>query len=197
MQVAAQRRFYTPEEYLALEETAEFRSEYCNGERRLRTGGSINHNRIVGNFYAFLKFAFCGQNLEVFSSDLRLWIPRYQQYTYPDVMAIQGKPIFHNCRTDTVTNPCTIVEVLSKSTQNRDRTDKFRYYRSIPECQEYVLVNQYQIQVEQYTRTEGGLWLFREHETEVASPVFAAGKATMSLTEVYEGVDFGMNEGEH
>jgi Uncharacterized protein conserved in cyanobacteria len=163
-----QQRYYTPEEYLALEEVAEFKSEYWDGEIVPMAGGSINHNRIVGNVYTYLKFHLRGKNQEPFLSDLRLWIPRYRQYTYPDILVIQGNPALYNNRIDTITNPLLIVEVLSKSTQKYDHTDKFRFYRSIPEFREYVLINQYEFQIEQYIKTGKGEWLFREYETEDA-----------------------------
>ena len=137
-----QQRDYTPAEYLAQEEVAQFRSEYRDGVIVPMTGGSINHNQIAGNIYAFLKFRLRRTNWKPYIGDLRVWIPQYRQYTYPDVFLIQGQPAFQEQRTDTVLNPCLIVEVLS-STKDYDRTDKFRYYRSIPEFQEYILVDQY------------------------------------------------------
>ena len=97
------------------------------------TGRSPNHNDIAGNFYAHLKFALKGKNYKVFIGDLRLSIPRSHLYTYPDVMAVKGEPVLLDDRTDTIINPLMIVEVLSKSTKNYDRGDKFDYYRSIPE----------------------------------------------------------------
>ena len=189
-----QQRYYTPEEYLALEEAAEFKSEYHDGEIVPMTGGSINHNRICGNVCASLKFLLRGKNKEIFMSDLRLWIPRYQRYTYPDVMVIQGNPALHNNRTDTITNPVLIVEVLSKSTQNYDHTDKFRYYRSIPEFQEYVLINEYELEIEQYTKTGEAQWLLREFETEDAKIAFSSVDLEIAIADIYEGVDFNLKE---
>jgi Uma2 family endonuclease len=180
----------TPEEYLALEETAGFRSEYHNGEIVPMTGGSISHNRIMRNLIAFLTFALRGKNFEPFASDLRLWIPRYRRFTYPDVFVIQSSPIFYNNRTDTITNPTLIVEILSKSTQDSDRMDKFRYYRSIPELQEYVLINQYEIQIEQFTKTPERLWLLRDYETDSETLRFASVDIEMKMAELYAGVDF-------
>ncbi|NET69781.1 MAG: Uma2 family endonuclease [Sphaerospermopsis sp. SIO1G2] len=116
--------------------------------------------------YAFLKFALRSQSCKPYIGDLRLWIPQYNQYTYPDVLVIDGKPIFQTQLTDTILNPCLIVEVLSKSTQNHDRTDKFRYYRSISEFQEYVLINQYEIGIEHYRKTEDDTWLFCAYESD-------------------------------
>ncbi len=189
-----QQRYYTPEEYLALEEAAEFKSEYHNGEIVPMTGGSINHNSIIINLCAFFKLALRGKNYKVFASDLRLWIPRYQRYTYPDVMVIEGNPVLHNNRTDTITNPVLIVEVLSKSTQNYDHTDKFRYYRSIPEFQEYVLINQYELQIEQYSKTGDAQWLLREFETEDAKITFSSVDLEIAIADIYEGVDFNLKE---
>jgi Uma2 family endonuclease len=194
MQMQTQQRYYTPEEYLALEESAEFKSEYHNGEIVPMTGGSINHNQIAGNVYAYLKFAFRGKNLKPYIGDLRLWIPRYQRYTYPDVMVIQGTPALYNNRTDTITNPVFIVEVLSKSTQNYDHTDKFRYYRSIPEFQEYVLINQYELQIEHYTKTGEAQWLLREFETQDAKITFSSVDLEIAIADIYEGVDFNLKE---
>ena len=105
------------------------------------TGRSPNHNDIAGNFYAHLKFALKGQNYKVFIGDLRLSLPRYHLYTYPDVMVVKGEPVLLDDRTDTIINPLMIVEVLSKSTENYDQGDKFDYYRSIPEFLECILID--------------------------------------------------------
>ena len=117
------------------------------------TGRSPNHNDIAGNFQAHLKFALKGQNYKVFIGDLRLSIPRYHLYTYPDVIVIQGEPVLLDERTDTIINPLMIVEVLSKITKNYGRGDKFDYYRSIPEFLEYILIDQYKVYVEQFVKT--------------------------------------------
>ncbi|NJL84225.1 MAG: Uma2 family endonuclease, partial [Chloroflexaceae bacterium] len=99
-------------------------------------------------------------------------------------------------RTDTILNPYLIVEVLSKSTKDYDRTDKFRYYRSIPTFQEYVLINQYEIGIEQYTKTEGSLWLFRAYESNTDKILFASINVEMTLEDIYENVNFSLQDGE-
>jgi Uma2 family endonuclease len=76
MQLIA-KQYYTPEEYLELEATADYKSEYIDGQITAMAGASINHNRITGNFSAALNFAFKQQDkYEVFNSDMRLWIPQ-------------------------------------------------------------------------------------------------------------------------
>jgi Uma2 family endonuclease len=191
------QRTYTPDEYRKLEETAEFRSEYRDGEIVPMTGGTINHNRITRNICTFLQLGLRGKNAEPFMSDLRLWIPRYRRATYPDVMVISGEPVFNEGRNDEVLNPILIVEVLSNSTEDFERENKFRFYRSIPEFREYILVDQYEFLVEQYLKNESGQWLFQEYEGESATVSFASVGVQMSMSDIYVGVviETGKNQG--
>jgi Uma2 family endonuclease len=179
---------YTPAEYLALEAAAPFRSEYHDGEIIPMAGSSLNHNRIVGRIWALLIKALQDTSYEAFSSDVRVWITNYRKFTYPDVMVIQGEPVVYENREDTLTNPRLIIEVLSKSTQDYDKTDKFRYYRSLPDLQEYVLVNQYALEIQQYQRSEGGFWLYRAYESAAETVTFASIDLEMTVAEIYQGV---------
>ncbi|MEG4031042.1 MULTISPECIES: Uma2 family endonuclease [unclassified Microcoleus] len=196
MLVQSKEKFYTPDEYRDLEETAEFRNEYRDGEIVQMSGGSINHSRIIRNLSRVLGNLLEGQPYELFHNDLRLWIPRYRRGTYPDVMVIEGEPVFTEGRSDEILNPMLIVEVLSKSTKDFDREDKFRFYRSIPEFCEYVLVNQSEFLVAQYIKTESNEWLFREYEGETATVSFASLGVQMSMSEIYAKVVFESQETE-
>ena len=190
MQATEVKKRYTPEEYLALEEKAEFKSEYCDEEIIPITGGSLNHNRILHRVCAYLLYASRGKDYEPFSSDVRLWILKHRRFTYPDVMVIQGEPVLYQNRTDTVENPCLIVEVLSKSTQEYDQNEKFRYYRSIPKLQEYVLINQYELEIQQYTKTDDNLWIYRVYESTEDIVKFASIDIEITVAEIYERVAF-------
>jgi Uma2 family endonuclease len=185
-----QTRYYTPEEYLELEEKAEYKSEYRDGEIIPMTGGTTNHNKIAGNFYAYLKFGLKKQNYDVYIGDVRLWIPRYRQHTYPDIMVIQGEPIYTGANTTTVMNPLLIAEVLSKSTSNYDQSDKFMYYRSIPEFKEYILINQYQYHVMQYVKTDDSKWIFTELQSESDILTLETIDFQITLSDLYEQVNF-------
>ncbi len=166
MEVRTRIHTYTPEEYLELEEKALYKSEYRNGEIIPMTGGTTNHNQIALNFASSLLYAIRGKKYRVFIGDVRLWIPEYREYTYPDVIVTDGKPLYAGKNNTTVTNPLLIVEVLSKSTKNYDQGDKFTFYRSIPQFKEYVLVEQNQYQVMHYSKTNEGEWIFREYKYE-------------------------------
>ncbi|MFB8795311.1 MAG: Uma2 family endonuclease [Microcoleus sp.] len=196
MLVQTKQKFYTLDEYRELEETAEFRNEYRDGEIVQMSGGTINHSRIIRNLSRVLGNLLEGQPYELFHNDLRLWIPRYRRGTYPDVMLIEGKPVFNDGRSDEILNPVLIVEVLSKSTKDFDREDKFRFYRSIPEFREYVLINQSEFLVEQYIKTESNQWLFQEYEGEAATVSFASVGFKISMSEIYAKVVFETQETE-
>ncbi|MFM6753082.1 MAG: Uma2 family endonuclease, partial [Dolichospermum sp.] len=181
---------YTPEEYLELEEKALYKSEYRNGEIIPMTGGTTNHNQIALNFASSLLYAIRGKKYRVFIGDVRLWIPEYREYTYPDVIVTDGKPLYAGKNNTTVTNPLLIVEVLSKSTKNYDQGEKFTFYRSIPQFKEYVLVEQNQYQVMHYSKTNEGEWIFREYKSENDIVKLQHLDFEISLVDIYQDVNF-------
>jgi Uma2 family endonuclease len=183
-------RTYSPEEYLELEIPSVDKHEYIDGEIRLMPGGMPNHNRIINNLSAALNFAFKGKLYEAFVTDQRLWIPRKRIYTYPDIMIIQGDLQLQEGRKDTLVNPSVIIEVLSKSTQNYDKGDKFTVYRSIPSFQEYVLVDQYSMHVEHYVKTEQRKWIFQEYDEVDNVLAFESLPFEILLTDLYDKVKF-------
>jgi Uma2 family endonuclease len=192
-----ERRYFTEEQYLALEETAKDKSEYLDGEIIPMTGGSTNHNQIAGNLYVALSLALKKRNYRVFIGDVRLWVAKVRLYTYPDIMVIFGTPEYHNDRTDMVTNPQVIVEVLSKSTKNYDRGDKFAFYKTIPTFREYITIDQTKIHIEQYSKTENKKWLYCEYDEEDPALVFNSFQVEVSLADVYEQVNFEEAEEEN
>ncbi len=159
-----QDTYYTPEEYLALEETAEYRSEYYRGEIFAMSGGSANHNRISGNIYTAMNIAFENKPCEAFITDMRLLVKKNGLYTYPDVMVVCGQIKFVEGRTDTITNPVVVIEVLSESTQDYDRGSKFMLYRALASLQEYILIEQDKIHIERFRKLEDGRWILDEFD---------------------------------
>ncbi len=190
MLLETDKRSYTLEEYLEIEEAAEDKHEYRDGEIVLMVGGTTDHSQIAGNFYFYFRLALNNQNYKIFGSDVKLWIPRYRQATYPDVMVIEGEPIYEGNRKTVVTNPALIVEVLSKSTKNYDQGDKFLYYRSIQEFKEYILIEQERYYVMQYTKTSDGKWLLTEYEGEEAVLSLSIVDIQIEFKRLYQGVEF-------
>ena len=189
------KQYYTPEEYLTLEEKATEKHEYRDGEIALMPGGTTNHNQIAGNFYRQFPLKIQNQDYYVYINDVRLWIAQYRIFTYPDVMVIKGKPMYEGKGTSNGTNPLIIVEVLSQSTRDYDRTDKFQYYRSIPEFREYILIDQYRFYVSQYFKQEDGKWIFNDYQGEDSVLKLACDEFESSFQDLYERVDFELDEG--
>lgn len=182
--------YYTPEKYLEFEIQSQERNEYINGEIIPITGGMPNHNLIISNISAALNFALKRQPYWVFVTDQRLWIPQRRIYTYPDIMVVQGQIELQTGRKDTITNPLVIVEVLSKSTQSYDQGEKFKFYRTILSFQEYLLIDQYSIHIEQYYKIESHQWIFSELEGEDTLLKLSTIPFEISLADIYDKVSF-------
>jgi Uma2 family endonuclease len=181
---------YTAEEYLEAEVNSLDRHEFINGEIILMAGSSPNHNEIASNLVVPLKLALKGKPYRTFSSDQRLWIPQLNTYTYPDLMVV-AKPIeLQSGRTDTITNPLLIAEVLSKGTKAYDRDDKFAAYRSIPSFQEYLLIDQYRLRVEQYSKTDANKWIFSEYGVIGDRLMLTSVQVEIAIADLYENIEF-------
>jgi Uma2 family endonuclease len=189
-----QQRYYTPEEYLALEETAEQKSEYRDGKIVPMTGGTTNHNQISLNISLALSTIFRRQDYRIYMADVRLWIPEKRIYTYPDVMVIAGRPEYYSNRRDTVTNPQVLIEVLSESTRAYDRSEKFQAYSTIASFQEYILVDQTKISIEQFSKTGIKQWAFRLYDEEDEAIELTSVPVQIALADLYDKVEFGVEE---
>lgn len=183
-------RIYTPEEYLELEIASETRSEYRNGEIVPMTGGTPNHNDLAGNLLVSIKTALREKPYRVFITDQRLWIPDVKLHTYPDIMVVPRPIELQTGRKDTVTNPCFIAEILSKSTQNYDRSEKFVAYRTIPSFGEYLLISQYQVRVEHHVKTAPDRWLLSEYIDPNTILTLNSFDLQLSIADLYENIDF-------
>src|SRR5687768_3988942 len=107
MAVKAKNRKYTAEEYLALEEKAEFRSEYDDGKIAAMAGSSLNHARITVNIDRFFGRKL-SNTCESLTTDIKVRVENYRKFYYPDVLVICGKAEFYQKRNDTITNPILI-----------------------------------------------------------------------------------------
>ncbi len=182
---------YTPEEYLALEEKAEYRSEYESGEIIAMAGGSLDHTRIISNvdraFGSKLK-----KNCESVTTDVKVRVESYRKFYYPDVLVICGDPEFYKKRKDTIINPVVIVEVLSDSTEAKDRGEKFAAYQTLDTLQEYILISQDKAKVEQFRREEDGSWNYQATIGLKSQVKFASIEVELLLDEIYQRVEINL-----
>ena len=177
-------------EFLAMEEISDIKHEYYKGEIFAFAGASINHNRVIRNLTNQLSAALEARNCELFSNDLRIWVEQVDLFTYPDILVICGKPDFFTNRTDTVTNPVLIIEVLSDSTKNYDRGEKFEFYRSIPSLKDYILVDQYKIHLEHFSKISKNKWSLTEYFKKSDALAIPDININILLEDIYDRVDF-------
>ena len=181
--------YYTPEEYLALERNAEFKSEYIEGRIVAMTGASEPHVTIAGNVVAELRARLRGGPCRAFVSEMRVQIGEGRRYTYPDVVAVCGERRFIDGVMDTLINPVLIVEVLSPSTEAYDRGEKFQHYRAIETLREYVLVAQDRVSVERFVR-HGEFWMLASFTSLDEEVELTSVGCAVPLREIYENVEF-------
>ena len=189
MTALAEKRKYTPAEYLALEERAEYKSEYWNGEIVAMSGARIDHQQVVSNITVLLANKLKGQ-CRVFPSEMKVWVKKRNKFFYPDITLICDKPSFYKNRRDTIDNPKLIVEVLSKSTAGFDRAEKFLSYQTLESLDEYVLISQDKALVEQYIKRDDGNWIYKATIGLESLVEFPSVKAKLSLQEIYDLVEF-------
>jgi Uma2 family endonuclease len=180
---------YTPAEYLALEEKAETRSEYWNGEIIAMAGGNINHQQIVANVSRVLGNKLYGK-CRVFPSEMKVWVKKRNKFFYPDLTVICDKPNFYKTRRDTIDNPKMLIEVLSKSTASFDKAEKFLSYQTLESLREYVLISQETGLVEQYIKRDDGNWIYQVTIGLKSEATFPSIETTLTLKDIYVLVKF-------
>lgn len=175
------------EDYFALEQAEDQRYEYLAGEVFAMTGGSESHALIAMNTGVALANAVRDRRCRVYGADMKLFIPQYDQFCYPDVMLVCEQGLRH---TRYVENPLLIVEVLSPTTESYDRGRKFEHYRSLPSLRCYLLLNQDRPHAELFEREEDGAWRLYEAGGEEGIPVFKQEAFSLRLADLYRQVDF-------
>lgn len=186
--VAYGKQKFTVQEYLELEETSLKKHEYYRGEIFDMSGPKIPHNEIAGNLYANLHSKLRGNKCKPYNSDQRIHIERNTLFTYPDISIVCGEVITLNNDNWNILNPAVIIEVLSASTKNYDRGEKFKLYRDIPTLKEYILVDSESVYIEVFRLNESNHWELEEYNSRDEYIFIKAMGEKILISEIYEGV---------
>lgn len=185
------QQHYTLGEYFALELASEERYEFWNGNVWCMSGASLAHNQIARNLGTALDTQIREHGCQVFPSDMRVKVPAYPPYRYPDLTALCGRPEVEQASgLDLLVNPALIVEILSSSTEAFDRGDKFTFYKSISSFSEYLLVAQHRPHITRLVRGNEGLWTHAEFNSLTDVVPCASVPCHLALQEIYRDVDF-------
>lgn len=179
------RWFPTPEEYLAGEEQAETKSEFIGGEIIAMAGASLSHVRLTVNTIRLLANQLAGKPCEAFSQDLRVQMNDAGDYCYPDV-GVACEPEIED---GNLLNPVIIIEVLSPSTELRDRTIKFEALRRNTSLMDYILVSQTRVLVDHYHRQDDNSWLLRSLGNREDELILDSINCHLKLDEIYARVE--------
>lgn len=188
MIASPQDTYFTPEEYLQMEENSPIKHEYIDGYIYAMAGALDPHVTIAGNLFALLRNHVRGSGCRVYITDMKARIESLNRFYYPDVMVTcdhrdQETPGYKRF-------PCLIVEVLSNSTEAFDRGDKFIDYQNIETLQEYVLINSKRQRIECFRRNQEGLWVLQFYTAE--QNLFRLNSIDFegTITAIYEDVTF-------
>lgn len=185
---------WTAEEYLEFERDSQERHELLDGylisgDIYAMAGTSKKHNQI-GSAVGYLLYGqFLDRPCDVFQSDMRVQVSE-RTYFYPDVVVVCGAAQFKDKKEDTLLNPTVIFEVLSLSTKDFDRGEKFQQYRTLPSLRDYVLISQTKMLVEHYSRQEDKSWVLRDFSAPEDVLVLASIDCTLRLQDIYCKVVF-------
>ncbi|HKC65576.1 MAG TPA: Uma2 family endonuclease [Pyrinomonadaceae bacterium] len=182
------KTYLTPEEYLAIERKAEYKSEYLAGEMFAMVSANREHNLIAVNIAAELGQQLRDKPYESYISNMRVKASVNDLYLYPNIV-VACDPKFDDDYFDTLLNPTLIVEVLSPSTASYDRIKKFGYYRRISSLAEYLLISQDEYKVEQYVKQADGRWLLSDISSLEGVIELASIQCTLRLADIYAKVE--------
>lgn len=186
--VAYGKQKFTIEEYLAMEETATVKHEYYKGKIFAMSGTKMPHNTISGNLFIELGIRLKGKGCRPYNSDTRIHIEANTLFTYPDISIICGEPETLNDDNWNVLNPTVIIEILSPSTKNYDRGEKFKLYRDISTLKEYILVDSESIHIEIFRLNANHHWELEEYNAVEEMLFIQTINEHIGLADIYAGV---------
>jgi len=175
----------TIEEYLSLEREATVKHEYYRGEVFAMSGASPRYNIIFSNLFVGLGIQLKGKKCRPYGSDMRVHIPENTLFTYPDISIFCGELKTFNHEDDSVIGPTVLVEILSPSTKNYDRGEKFKLYRDIPSLREYVLIDTESIGIEVFRLNDSHHWELEEYKTLEETLTIRCVDVSVSLLDIY------------
>jgi len=176
------------EEYLEMEQSSIEKHEYYKGEIFAMSGAKMPHNTISKNLLGILFTKLKGKKCQPYGSDVRIHIESNTLFAYPDISIICDEVITRNNDDFNVLNPVVIIEILSQSTKNYDRGEKFKLYRDIPTLKEYILIDSESIHIETFRLNEKNHWELEEYNFVTEELYVKAINEKILIADIYEGV---------
>lgn len=173
-----------------MDRAAELKSEFHNGQMFPMVAVSLSHARIASGVSSALRTRLKEANCFEAIAPIRVRVPA-SQFVYPDVVVVCGEPRLTDEKSDTLTNPKVVVEVLSPSTEDYDYGGKFALYRKLESITEYLLVAQSEPKVEIFRKQSGTSWRLDTVSGLGGVVTVESLGVELPLAEIYDGVKFG------
>lgn len=186
--------YISESDYLEAERQAHTKSEYLAGQVFAMAGASRVHNTMTLNIASELRPSLRARGCSVFAMDMRVKVHAASAYFYPDVVIVCGQRRFEDEQEDNLLNPTVVIEVLSPSTEDFDRTEKFFAYQRLDSLREYLLVSQDKVRVEHFIRQPDGQWLKRKYTKPEHVVTLESAVLEIPLAVIYDGVRFLENK---
>ncbi len=156
-------------------------------------GASRFRNAVAMNRAMALGGRLTDRSCRVWPSDQMMETPKQEAAFFPGLMVTCGVGIPRNNKP--ITNPTLAMEVLSRSTRDYDLTTKLRRYQRVPSLRHIIFIDSEAIGVQLYSRGENELWPGTPLPyTECGQTLdLAALGVTLSLEEIYEGLNFSLS----
>ncbi len=153
---SAQYERMSLEAYLTLvEQDPEHAYEYLDGRVYMMTGGSPDHSIIGSNLNGLLQAFLRGRRCIVYTS--YVYVQLSEQYRVCPDVTVSCDPRDRGAQ-DVIRYPSLVAEVLSPTTEARDRGQKSLQYRTCPSMQEYLLISSEFPLIEVFRREKQGFW---------------------------------------
>jgi Uma2 family endonuclease len=187
--LATAEKLYTEDEYLAFEREAIDKHELIDGEIVAKEFSNRNHCLITSNTLTELHTQLKKVDFEIYANDMRVRM-RKGRYSYPDVVVVCGEPNFADEEFDVLLNPVLVVEVLSKSTRFRDKTEKLETFQKMESIQEVLLIEQDFLHIEHYIKQTPMQWLLRIYEDLNDVIALESINCQLAVNEIYAQIEF-------
>ena len=187
--VTQTEKVYTAEDYLKFERRDAGKQEYANGKVVNSAGSSRRHNLIGSNTTIAIGSRVRGHKCEVYVNDMRVKLSPHN-YCYPDVVVVNGEPKFEGKELDILLNPTVIVEIMSRSTLNHDKTEKLDRYLAMESVREIMLIKEEEMRVEHYFKQTQNQWTYKIYSNREDIISIESVNCKISLSEIYSQIKF-------
>jgi len=188
--LSAATKYQSPDDYLMSERQSASKNEFLNGRVVGRSGSNRWHNLIASNAAVAIGSRIHTAKNDIYIGNMRVRL-RNNFICYPDVVVVNGDPVFADGNGDLLLNPTVVLEIISNATNTLDKTQKTEAYFAMDSIREFVLVKEDEMRIEHYFKQNAKQWIYRIYNERDDVLTLDSIGCKMSLSEIYAHIKFG------